>query len=68
MHPQREDAVGKSGKFNKSKASKRSEKSQLASKLLSCIEDPFTSKSTYWLKPAVKTDKKSTNSIRMKLR
>jgi hypothetical protein len=68
MHPQREEAVGKTGKFNKSKTSKRSEKSQLASKLPSCLDDPFTSKSTYWLKPAVKTDKKSANSIRMKLR
>jgi hypothetical protein len=63
----------KTVKFSKSRTSKRSEKSQLNSKLIpSCtLEADFCSKSTYWLKanPLAKTDKKSTNSsIRMKLR
>lgn len=69
-HPQIQK---KTIKFSKSRTSKRSEKSQLNSKLIpSCnLDDNFTSKSTYWLKanPLAKTDKKSTNSsIRMKLR
>lgn len=58
---------------NKSKVSKRSEKSQLNSKILPNPpgEEGLSSKSTYWLRSTtlVKTDKKSTNSsIRMKMR
>lgn len=61
-------------KFSKSRVSKRSEKSQLNSKIIppsSTLEGEFCSKSTYWLKSTTlaKTDKKSTNSsIRMKMR
>lgn len=58
--------------FSKSRASKRSDKSQLNSKLLPMgQEEEFASKSTYWLRATTlaKTDKKSTNSsTRMKLR
>ena len=58
--------------FSRSRASKRSDKSQLNSKILpNPAEDEISTKSTYWLRSTTlgKTDKKSTNSsTRMKLR